>query len=60
LSRVRAAMARYKGNRKPSQASEKSEGRRGTDEAGVIPAEGRRPTFIKSLKGGRRGDCREA
>jgi hypothetical protein len=27
-------MARYKGNRKQSQASEKSEGRRGTGEAG--------------------------
>ena len=31
---VMAATAGYKGNRKPSQADEKSEGRRGTDEAG--------------------------
>jgi hypothetical protein len=29
-----AAMVGYKGNRKPSQANEKSEGRRGTVEAG--------------------------
>ena len=34
MSRVMAAMAGYKGNRKPSQASEKSEGRRSTGEAG--------------------------
>jgi len=53
-------MVRYKGDRKSNQANEKSEGRRGTDEAGVIPAEGRRPAFIESLKEGRRGDCREA